>query len=72
MGIILYQLLFQKFPFTGSSREELKYRICNSILKIPEFYNEEEKELLSLMLNKNEEYRISIEEIQEYCKQFNR
>ena len=58
-------MLFHKYPFSGSSREELAYRICRTPLSIPDTFEGEEKEILKKMLIKNENDRASLKEIHE-------
>ena len=57
-GVILYECLFKKLPWTGSSISNLFFNIQNIFLEFPKFISEETKNLIINMLQFNEESRI--------------
>lgn len=66
LGVVLYELLTLQLPFYHKSRNKTKKNICNAKIKFPSSLDEEAKDLLSQMLERNPEKRISLEGILEH------
>jgi len=62
-GMVFYQMLFGKFPWTGFSIPNLYTKIKKTPLEIPQAANENIKDLLNKMLKVDEEDRISWREL---------
>lgn len=67
-GVILFTMLFNQLPFDGKDKEDLINNIVKSKLHFPlketnKFLTEEVKDLISKMLDKNPQERISMIDI---------
>lgn len=67
-GIIFYELLVGKLPWTASNEHELLYNIINKPLHIPNSLSEWSRHLLARMIVANENERIGWEELFELAK----
>lgn len=69
-GVVLYTMIFAKFPFEGSSRSELISRILEEPLTFPEdldaYASRAVKDLIHRMLQKDPENGISAQEVREH------
>lgn len=66
LGIILYIMVTNRFPFDGETREELIGKILHCNYKIPRFLSTRCKRLLKKMLVLNPSERPSLKRIMEY------
>ena len=62
-GIIVYKMLFGQSPFYSESAEVTKWNIKNRDLVWPEPISDEAKDLISRMLTKDPEARITFNEV---------
>lgn len=62
-GVILYRMLFDKFPFNASNIDNLKYNVSNEAIVYDEnkIYSKECLDLLAILLEKDQEKRITWE-----------
>ena len=65
IGIMIYSMLFNKSPFNGNSKDEIKHKITNSTPTIPKRkpITQECHRFMMACLNKNPAERITIEEM---------
>jgi len=68
LGVLLYELLTNAVPYEAQTWDELVKEVNDPDYRIhfPSFFSPELVELLTLMLDKNPETRISLEEIQRH------
>lgn len=63
LGVMLYRMLCGIFPFDGRRTKEVFHRIKKEKVKMPYWLSEEARELLSGLLEKRPERRLSIEDV---------
>jgi len=63
MGVILYYLLCNEFPFQAESFDELVTVVTMDNLEVPDYVSEHTRKLLHRLLDKNPQTRITIEEV---------
>lgn len=63
IGILLYMMLTSNYPFDDPSVPGLLRKIIHADIDFPDFISEIAKDLILLLLEKNQEKRISINEI---------
>jgi len=66
MGILLYEMLVGELPFYGADDSELEAQILTGTLKLPGFLSQGAKDLLTRMLDRNPDTRITLAEILEH------
>ena len=62
-GIACYELLVGKTPFLSESIDETKVRILNEKIQFPDFVSIGARDLISKMLTKNPDQRISPDDV---------
>mmetsp|Transcript_7881 Transcript_7881/g.35063 ORF Transcript_7881/g.35063 Transcript_7881/m.35063 type:complete len:118 (+) Transcript_7881:1473-1826(+) len=62
-GVTLYFLLVGKIPFEAEGMLELFKKIREGVYTVPDFVDEEAKDLIRQMLNMNASERISVREV---------
>ena len=65
-GVVIYECLFKKLPWNGTSIANLYRNIKTNPLKFPKEVGEDTKDLLNKMLQINEARRISWKELEEH------
>lgn len=63
LGVMLYRILCGIFPFDGRRTKEVFHRIKKEKVKMPYWLSEEARELLSGLLEKRPERRLTIEDV---------
>lgn len=65
IGIMLYSMLFNRLPFNGNTRDEIKQKICNNAPVLPRSkpLSKEGQIFLERCLTKNPDERITIEQM---------
>ncbi len=62
-GVTLYYMLVLKHPFIATQISELYKKVINDDLKIPDHLSEDAKDVLTRLMDKNPEDRISLDEL---------
>lgn len=62
LGVIIYIMMFGKYPFTGNTFFEISNNIIHKDLEIPDC-SPEEKEVIIFVLEKNPDKRINLQDI---------
>ena len=68
LGVILYELMFEKRPYAGIYRKEYKDRLCNSCVQIkhgeqPDGWSSESVDIINGLLQRKEELRLGAKDI---------
>ncbi|KAJ2106613.1 hypothetical protein GGF48_006119, partial [Coemansia sp. RSA 921] len=63
LGVCLYIMLCAKVPFPGNSLQEIYSSVISSIPNVPEYLTEEAQDLLSKMLLRDQDMRISMDDL---------
>lgn len=63
LGVTLYQLLFNKLPFSGENVYEIAKNVMQNALEIPKGTDQEICDILHGMLNVIPSYRMSVEDV---------
>jgi serine/threonine protein kinase len=66
LGVTLFAMLYGYLPFNGNSFDEIKNNILNNDIHYPPFSKKHEKDLLSKILNKDPNKRITLTEIRNH------
>lgn len=62
-GASIYCYHFGQLPFEGSNEDQIKKAICEQPLHFPNECSEELKDVLTALLDKSPETRVTIEEV---------
>lgn len=57
-GVLLYEMLIGKSPFTGADEDELLWNVCNERIVFPLFLSKEAVHIIALLLNRNPDKRL--------------
>ena len=62
-GVLLYAMIYGTLPFKGASVREIKEKIVNGKFQLKETVSEEARDLLSGMLQRDVEKRLTVDEV---------
>ena len=68
VGVVLYAMLFDRFPFQGKTDKELYANIANQPLAVPSWTSEEMVGLLGGLLAKDWKERLTVFQLSEKLK----
>ena len=68
LGVIIYELMFEKRPYPGIYRKEYKEKLCNSFVQIkngeqPDGWSLESVDIINGLLQRKEELRLGYKDI---------
>ena len=62
LGVVIYDMMLGKPPFTGNSHKAILDKIMKNKLKIPYYFSMDLKDLLNKLLNKNPDKRYQVDD----------